>query len=74
MAIVVISPEAFWHLPGPFVDIVTNAGHEVRYPAQKTFTRGNDPDELTLRELAGAAAVIVAVLSGRVLARYRISK
>ena len=58
MAIVVISPEAFWQLPGPFVDILKNAGHEVRYPSQKTFTRGNDPDELTLQELAGATAVI----------------
>ena len=58
MAIVVISPEAFWQLPGPFVYILKNAGHEVRYPSQKTFTRGNDPDELTLQELAGATAVI----------------
>ena len=58
MSIVVMSPEAFWHQPGPFVDLLEQAGHEIRYPSEKTWTRGNGSDDDTVRELAGAAAVI----------------
>ena len=55
--IVVISPEAFWKQPGPFVDVLVEAGYEVRFPSFSTFTRGPTEDE-TVRELAGAVGVV----------------
>jgi D-3-phosphoglycerate dehydrogenase / 2-oxoglutarate reductase len=55
--IVVISPEAFWQKPGPFVDLLETAGYEVRYPSFATFTRGPSEEE-TVRELAGAVGVV----------------
>lgn len=61
MPTVVISPVAFWKQPGPFVDLLEQAGYEVRYPTEKTWTRDNGPDEETVRELAGAVAVIAGI-------------
>ena len=55
--IVVISPEAFWQQPGPFVDLLEDAGYEVRFPSLATFTRGPTEEE-TVRELAGAVGVV----------------
>ena len=58
MSVVVIEPEAFWQKPGPFVDLLETAGHEVRYPAEAMFSRGKHSEDETVRQLTGAAAVI----------------
>ena len=58
MSTVLITPEAFWQKPGPYVDLLTEAGYEVRFPRESTFCRGLCSEEETVEELTGAVAVI----------------
>src|SRR5581483_6197832 len=70
MQIVHISPENLQHKPGPHVDLLRQAGFEVRFSKNPLFTRGLCPDEETIAELSGASAVIAGgdMLNARVLA------
>lgn len=61
MPAVLISPVAFWKQPGPFVDILEQAGYEVRYPSEKTWTQQSGPDESVVAELNGVVAVIAGM-------------
>ncbi|MBC8289605.1 MAG: phosphoglycerate dehydrogenase [Planctomycetes bacterium] len=56
MSVVMIEPEAFWKKPGPFVDLLQDAGHEIRYADESTFARGRHSEEETVRQLAGCDA------------------
>ena len=58
MSVVMIEPEAFWQKPGPFVDLLQAAGHEIRYADEATFSRGRHAEDDTIRQLAGCAATI----------------
>lgn len=60
MPIALISPEAMLHRPGPYVDILQDAGFEVRYPRQATFARGFSDERETIAELHGVAAIIAS--------------
>lgn len=58
MPAVVITPEAFWKKPGPFVDLLVNAGYEIRYPDHAMFARGGGGEEEAIKTHAGAVGVI----------------
>ncbi|MBX3440661.1 MAG: phosphoglycerate dehydrogenase [Planctomycetaceae bacterium] len=58
MPVVFIAPPALFHQPeAEFTRLLTDAGFEVRYPDDPTFTRGRDEAE-TIRVLRGASAMI----------------
>lgn len=52
------TPEALVCVPGRWVELLTEAGFEVRYPDDRTFTRGLFGSEETIRVLQNATAVI----------------
>ena len=57
MPTALITPEALFEQPGPHVDRLLEAGFEVRYPADSTFTRGRTPAE-TIAGLEGIDAIL----------------
>ena len=58
MPVVLITPEALVGVPGPHVTMLEKAGFEIRYPDDKTFTRGLCSEEETVRVIRGAEALI----------------
>ncbi len=58
MPVVLITPEALVGVPGPHVTMLEKAGFEIRYPEDKTFTRGLCGEEETVRVIRGAEALI----------------
>jgi len=58
MPVALITPEEMIHEPGPEGQILREAGFEVRYPANTTFTRGLGTEDETIRTLQGANALI----------------
>ena len=59
MPTVLISPEAFLHQPeASYARLLRDAGFEIRYPQNPTFTRGLGPEEETIEALKDAVAVI----------------
>jgi len=70
MAVVLITPEAMREKPAPYVDILREAGFEIRYPKNPIFTRGHCSEAETIDELSVASAVIAGgeVFSANVVA------
>jgi D-3-phosphoglycerate dehydrogenase len=66
----IITPEAVYQVTGPYVDILEDAGFEVRYPKDSTFSRGVGPDE-TVEELKDVDAIVAGgdYLTADVLSR-----
>jgi phosphoglycerate dehydrogenase-like enzyme len=58
MPVALITPEEMIRHPGPEVQILREAGFEVRYPANTTFTRGLGTEDETIRTLRGVNALI----------------
>lgn len=58
MPVALITPEEMIRTPGPEAGILRDAGFEVRYPADTTFTRGLGTEEETIRVLAGISALL----------------
>ena len=58
MPTALITPEALLEQPGPHVDALLEAGFEVRYPQDPTFTRGELGTEKTIAQLEGIDAVL----------------
>jgi len=58
MPTVLITPETMRHKPAPYVDILREAGFEIRYSKDPLFTRGLGNDDQTIDEYRGAAAAI----------------
>lgn len=58
MPVALITPEEMIRVPGPEAQILREAGFEVRYPADPTFTRGLGTEDETIRVLRGASSVI----------------
>jgi phosphoglycerate dehydrogenase-like enzyme len=58
MPVALITPEEMIHNPGPEAQIFREAGFEVRYPANITFTRGLGTEDETIQTLRGASALI----------------
>lgn len=59
MPTVLIAPEAFLHKPdAPYARTLTEAGFDIRYPKNPTFTRGLGPEEETIAELQDCVAII----------------
>lgn len=59
MPTVLIAPEAFLHQPeASYARVLTDAGFEIRYPKNPTFTRGLGPEEETISELQDCVAII----------------
>jgi D-3-phosphoglycerate dehydrogenase / 2-oxoglutarate reductase len=56
--VAMITPEEMIRTPGPEAKILRDAGFDVRYPADTTFTRGLGGEEDSIRVLAGVNAVI----------------
>jgi len=54
MPVALITPEEMIRNPGPEAQILRDAGFEVRYPADTTFTRGLGTEEETIRTVRGA--------------------
>lgn len=55
MPTVLIAPEAFLHQPeASYARVLTDAGFDIRYPKNPTFTRGLGPEEETIAELKTA--------------------
>ena len=67
MPVAQINPEAMQHRPAKYVDILREAGFEVRYPKNAELPRGNCSIQETIDELRGAAAVIggTSIFGGR---------
>ena len=57
MPTALITPEALYEQPGPHVDRLAEAGFEVKYPEDSTFTRGRSPEE-TIAGLEGIDAIL----------------
>jgi len=57
MPTALITPEALLEQPGPHVDRLLEAGFEVKYPSDPTFTRGLSPSE-TIAGLDGVDALL----------------
>ena len=58
MPVAQIHPEAMQHKAAPYVDILSDAGFEVRYPRNPELARGLCSLEQMLDELRGVSAVI----------------
>jgi phosphoglycerate dehydrogenase-like enzyme len=58
MPVALITPEEMIRTPGPEAQILRDAGFEVRYPADTTFTRGLGTEEETIRVLRGASGLL----------------
>ncbi len=58
MPVALITPEEMIHNPGPEAQILREAGFEVRYPADTTFTRGLGTEDETIRTVRGANALL----------------
>lgn len=58
MPIVLITPESFIDVPGPYIKSLTEAGFDIRYPKDRTFARGLCSEQETIDELSGIVAVI----------------
>jgi len=58
MPTVLITPESMRDQPAPYVDSLSRAGFEVRYPENPELSRGLTTDEETIAELEGVAAVL----------------
>ncbi len=59
MDTVLITPEAMLDRPGPHVDMLREAGFEIRHPRNRQLSRGLASQEETIDEIAAASAVIV---------------
>ena len=58
MPVVLITPEAMLHQQAPYVDDLSEAGFEICYPEDSTFTRGLCGPEKTVEVLSPCDAVI----------------
>ena len=58
MPTVLITPEALLDKPGQHVDMLQDAGFDIRYPQHPQFTRGLGTEQETIDELRGAVADI----------------
>ena len=58
MPVVLITPEKLLHRQEKFVDMFNDAGFEIRYPDDSTFTRGLVGAEETIRQLSGCHALL----------------
>ncbi len=58
MPTVLITPTAFYQKPAPYVDMLQDAGFEVRYPEDRFFSRGLSTEEDAVDQIKGAAALI----------------
>lgn len=58
MPSVLITPEAFIHKSGPYVNLLEEAGFEIAYPRDTTFTRGLCSEEETIEQLRPYGAVL----------------
>lgn len=58
MPTVLICPEAYYQTTAPYVELFQQAGFEIRYPDDRTFTRGLLGDEATIAQMAGVDATI----------------
>ena len=71
MPTVMIAPESYVQVAGPWVRHLQDAGFDVVYPEDRTFTRGHTGEDDTVRVLSDASAVIAGgeYLTAAVLAR-----
>ena len=58
MPVVLITPEEMLHKPSRYVDALRDAGFEIAYPEDPTFTRGLCSEEETIEPLSRCDAVI----------------
>ena len=58
MPTVLITPELYIGTQAPYVDILKQAGFDIRYPRDPHFTRGLGTEDETIAEFAGISAVI----------------
>ncbi len=58
MPTVLISPEYLIDVGGPWISMFENQGFEIRYPEDRTFSRGLSGDDETVRVLTGVSALI----------------
>jgi D-3-phosphoglycerate dehydrogenase / 2-oxoglutarate reductase len=58
MPVALITPEEMIRNPGPEAQILREAGFEVRYPADTTFTRGLGGEDETVRTVKGVNALL----------------
>jgi len=70
MPVALITPEAMREKPAPYVEMLREAGFEIRYPKNPIFTRGLCSEAETIDELSVASAVIAGgeVFSANVVA------
>ena len=60
--LVLITQEWFQNQPGRHVDLLRNAGFEIRYPRNPLLARGNLSERETIEELCGVTAVLASRL------------
>jgi len=53
-----IFPEAYYKIDAPYVQMFQDAGFEIRYPEDSTFTRGLHSEEETIEVIAGVDATV----------------
>lgn len=58
MPSVMIFPEAYYKTDAPYVQMFQDAGFEIRYPEDSTFTRGLHSEEETIEVIAGVDATV----------------
>ncbi len=58
MPSVLIFPEAYYKTEAPYVQMFQDAGFEIRYPEDPTFTRGLHSEEETIEVIAGVDATV----------------
>src|SRR5580704_8462162 len=58
LPVALITPEEMIRTPGPEAQILREAGFEVRYPADTTFTRGLGTEDETMRTIRGVNALL----------------
>lgn len=61
MPTVLIVPEAMRDVPGPYVDVLTNAGFEIRYPKNPQLGRNLCTEQELIDELRGIDATLASV-------------
>ncbi len=69
MPVVLVTPEALVGQPGPHVTMLEESGFDVRFPDDKTFTRGLCGEDETIRVIHGAEALMAGgeFLTARVI-------
>ena len=70
MPSVLIFPEAYYKTNAPYVQMFQDAGFDIRYPEDSTFTLGLHSEEETIGVIAGVDATVASIKHRKSSSRF----